>query len=299
MQTKTQALMRAGISLVELLVVIAIIAVLAALSVGIIRAVLDSQQKANTEAAMRTVHKVLLRHWNEVAGAARTETPSAAVLALAGNDARRAQVIWIKMRLVEAFPQSYADVLSSGSPATPPAWHNYIPAGSRKYANFQRALTTANAGGSPAVQSSACLLLALSVRRGGAALKAEDLGPAARDIDNDGLKEIVDGWGRPIEFTRFPVGDAILQSKSPVKTGYCDPVDSEGMLLTNSWANPSPAPTPPTLSSRQIFEGVCHVVSFNNAEPRTPPANYIVPILKSQGSDVSNSKDDIYSYSLD
>jgi len=299
---------RPGFSLVELLIVIAIIAVLAALSVGIIRAVLDSQQKANTEAAMRTVDKTLKQHWAHVVGEARKEAPSQDVLALAKQDPRRAQVIWIKLRLTEAFPQSYAEV---GKPGAIPAWQSYVPSNQKYNSTYRRTLTSAHIDNPPSadVQSSTCLLLALGVRRGGAGLNVAELGPAARDTNGDGLKEIVDGWGRPIVFDRFPTDakfPGLLQSNSPAILGskgdkYCDPLDPDGLLANPNWFSASFTTTtskfsPANLTLGAEFEQLCHPVFFQSTP--TPVANYVIPVLTSKGGDSANAGDDIHSFSM-
>src|SRR5947209_1365248 len=104
---------RDGFTFVELLVVIAILAVLMGLVVAGIFTTVESQRQSNTEAAMRTVMQTLDKHWKFVIDQAKKESPSLAAKILAGgtvaangDDAnlQRAQAIWIKLRLMEAFP---------------------------------------------------------------------------------------------------------------------------------------------------------------------------------------------------
>src|SRR5438046_5796400 len=110
---------RDGFTFVELLVVIAILAVLMGLIVAGIFTTVDAQRRSNTEAAMRTVMQTLNKHWKFVVDQASKESPSLAAKILAGgsiaangDDAnlQRAQAIWIKLRLMEAFPVCYAEV---------------------------------------------------------------------------------------------------------------------------------------------------------------------------------------------
>src|SRR5438046_3713851 len=58
-------------------------------------------------------------------------------------------------------------------------------------------------------QGSECLYLILSTMRDGdkSALDYFDATEIG-DTDNDGMKEILDGWGTPIEFIRWPAGYA-------------------------------------------------------------------------------------------
>src|SRR5579862_8357268 len=103
---------RRGFTLVELLVVIAIIGVLAALSSWAVFAMMGRQQTRNTSATILTANKLLQTRWAAVIASAKSnkETPSTAAYALAGGNTERARVIWIKLRQIEAFPQSYAEI---------------------------------------------------------------------------------------------------------------------------------------------------------------------------------------------
>lgn len=294
---------RSAFSLVELLVVIAIIAVLMTLSVGIVRQVVEGQQGTNTDAAMRTAYGTLQKHWSFVVDSARKETPSPQVMALAGNDPVRAQVIWVKLRLLEAFPKSFDEVL------TPAPAYYYIPAGNRKnLAAYKRALTGANTGSPLDVQSAACLLMALSAPRGGSqALTATNLGSNIADTDGDGIKELVDGWAHAMRFERFPTQDmgatepalnglqAQNPSKSPKAAKYCDPLDPDGLLMNSTWQTsscPDPLALPGTTTCLKEFERVLHKI--NSLTPGT--ANYIVPVLISRGAVTSDPNDDIASF---
>jgi prepilin-type N-terminal cleavage/methylation domain-containing protein len=305
---------RTGFSMVELLVVIAIIAVLMALGIGVIRAVLESQQQANTEATMRTIDKVLQQHWNYVVGEARKESPSDNVNTLAGSDARRAKAIWTKLRLIEAFPEKYDEVLPAGG--TAPGWQKYLAGRPGKYtATYARTLKSAGAtvptSTSPAVQSSTLVVLALSVRRGGPALDATELGPALKDTDGDGLKEVVDGWGQPIRFVRFPTTAkntanpdlSELQGKNPARPGskessFCDPLDPDGLLLNPSWYAGSYTSllSPAITTAGGEFEQLFHPVYFQTTPTRV--ANYIVPVLSSEGPQANVDDDDIHSFNV-
>jgi len=276
---------RAGFSMVELLVVIAIIAVLVAMTVGVVRTVVANQQRANTDATMRTVHAVLQQHWAQVINDARKEIPPSVVKDLAGGDPIRAQVIWIKFRLMEAFPESYSEVYA-------PPFASYMPATLSKYtASYKRTLGGASATDG---QAAACLLMSLSLRRGGSGLNVSNLGPNVKDTDGDGHAEIVDGWSRPIDFKRFPKGPlcAELQLKNPARAGskaakFSDPLDPDGTLLNSSWF--------PT-TARNLFESIC---AYDIESPIAGTANYILPVILSRGSNgVPGDFDDIPSFAL-
>jgi prepilin-type N-terminal cleavage/methylation domain-containing protein len=283
---------RVGFTLIELLVVIAIIVVLAALGVGAGYTVIEGQRASRTEDFMRTIDKQLHQHWRKVVDDAKAEqsTIPDSVVNLAGADRDRALVIWIKFRLMEAFPQSYAEIRA-------PWVYNFIPVGMRKYNDSYLKAIGAAPGGKPG-ESAACLYLALRENRGGVKLDEENFASNIIDTDNDGVKELVDAWGKPLTFVRFPLGTtatpsvlsaqllAELNTKNPNKTTkglkYGDPDDPEGLLQINAWL---------TSANGKIFTANVHKVA--NPQP------YFLPVLISNAGDgVFNTADDIYSWRL-
>src|SRR5262245_2435066 len=123
---------RGGFTFVELLVVITILATLMGLIVAGIFTTVESQRQSNTEVAMRTAMQTLDKHWKFVVDQASKESPSAAAKVLAGgtppfgDDAnlQRAQAIWIKLRLMEAFPVCYAEINDPSAGGVPRVYQN-------------------------------------------------------------------------------------------------------------------------------------------------------------------------------
>jgi prepilin-type N-terminal cleavage/methylation domain-containing protein len=291
---------RHGFTLVELLVVIAIIAILAALSGAGIFVLVSGRQQSNTEANIRVINKLMQDRWGEVIKSAKNsnDPPSPAVLALANNDVERAKVIWIKVRLMEAFPQSYAEV------NTPVVLANLIPANRFKphFAKYQTALKL-KAGG--AGESSACLLLALKTLSPDGMLAIQDqLNNSIADTDGDGVMEFVDGWGNPLVFTRFNTG-ANVQAINPALGNpgnrafkYSDPVDTNGTLLATSWYLPPPVP-PASNPNRYYFETNIHMIARGVDANGSPLASFTIPVIQSAGKDGAfNTGDDIFSFNL-
>jgi len=262
---------RSGFTLIELLVVIAILGVLLALTVAGVFTANEGQRQANTEAAMRAVHKTLTGHWNAIIADAKNEVPSASAFALAGgnNEIERAKVIWVKLRLIEAFPTKYDDInnpLVYQLPALAGATEPYIPSGQRKnIASYQRALNGRVKANDPLTESSACLVLALSQNRGGFKLDVDGLGAATvKDTDGDGMMEIADGWMTALAFFRFPTGNPEMNQFGPPQ-GSLDPLDPKGTLLHSGWlASPLKAE----------FKRVIHPIVG-------PRSAYIAPVLVS------------------
>jgi prepilin-type N-terminal cleavage/methylation domain-containing protein len=318
---------RDAFTLVELLVVITIIAILLALVAGATLRFIGVQQQNNSEVVVRKVNEVLKRQWQAVIDQASKEplppTPPAlaaaysqVVLPLAGNDATRARIIWIKLRLKQEFPMNYTEILTPQNLSATPLLQVLPPLPS-----YVQALTQANVvpGNPPvagngvpmaawpgyAAENSACLLLALSKSRGGVMLNAEDLGSGAlADTNKDGLQEIVDAWGTPIIFYRWPWANTDLQSLNPAVGGsaqsfFADPEDPTGLLITPNPFNPYPNLVQGAWFNtpyRLIFEFLCHSVSAPNSNSPPPPLPplppfpteyYLVPVVASAGKNKS------------
>lgn len=261
---------RTGFTLVEMLVVIGIMVVLAGLiSVGVMR-FMDTSQTKSARDNVLALHKVIQSHWDEVVRQAREESSiPQPVLNFAGGDAARARVIWIKLRLMEAFPRNLEEVKNANSKFWPYT-SGLIPVNRRKnlpqYASDLVLYNSVNS--KPETQSAACLLLTLKRARLGGGI---DLEKMSRDTDNDGVPELIDNWGTPLAFYRFPDGSTELQNSNPVSgTGKSailqDPLDPEGKLV--NWPN------------RGVFEANIHKISAG-----TTPTYYIIPALISAGPD--------------
>ncbi len=225
-------------TLIELLIVLAIIAALAALSTAAYFYAINRQYENNTNAGIEHLYGVLKRQWQDVIAKAKTEPiPDALRIAAAPdsgtdtNSTERARAMLIMLRLAEAFPQSYAEVKS-------PAILQYGI--SKKYSELYRTKwsTWGKTGGPPQSESSACLYMALSTSKGGAALNLDMLPTKPQDTDGDGLPEFCDAWQQPLAFFRFPYANAKLVTKAPALTNqkgdaYKNPFDP--MKTLTNW----------------------------------------------------------------
>jgi prepilin-type N-terminal cleavage/methylation domain-containing protein len=320
---------RAGFTLIEILVVIGIVGILAGLVVSGIFQYIETQKQTNTETLIRTLDKALKQQWEHVVAEARKEEPSARTLALAGGDMRRAQVMWIKFRLVEAFPVTFGQIVN------PPLYQGgnnaFIPPmRQRNLAAYKKALqgVTKDTGKIP-THSSVCLRLALKHLQGGGGLSMDQIAYALADVNGDGLQEIVDGWGTPLVFYRFPSGNAELNQSNPATTAagkrFADPLDPDGTLVDPAWNNQNNYYNPSTMKTGPVhqYEGlVTSHIHANGYEPppakNDPPpppysavAHYTVPTIVSCGRNgklglgalmqITNTKqsdDNIYSFRL-
>jgi prepilin-type N-terminal cleavage/methylation domain-containing protein len=278
---------RRGFTLIEMIVVILIVSILAALTAAGTFQFIETQRSNNTQNAMRTIDHVLQQQWEKVIDDAKKEAPSAAVQALAGSDnnGARAKVIWTYFRLVEAFPLSFDEIRAAPTYApAPPAPNGYIPLAQRRYTSTYKGAIPATGSGS----SSACLYLALTQNRGGVALVADQI--ASNVSKANGYSELIDSWGNPFRFERFPVGTAWaaeLDSLNPAAANtraakLRDLLDPDGWLQKPGW----------TSTEFERVTGI-NAVNFNK---------YRVPSIISSGRDgmpdTVVKTDDVYSFRL-
>ena len=278
---------RLGFTLVELLVVITIIFVLVALTASATMRVLAVQEQKNTETNIEKAYTLLDLHWKEVAGKAERE-PSvvpASVLSMAGQNANRARVIWVKMNLKREFPETFSEARSNLIAELPP-----LPA----YVSALQGIT----GVAAAEESAACLYMALNRARGSIATNSETVfNPSELKATNKPeIKIPRDMWGNALVFCRWPTGDPQLNpSPAPGPAGR-DPQEPLGLLASDqSWVN--------SVGGTQ-FKTMCHPVAYQKSYQ-------LIPVIMSAGPDktlgvdpstlapTSNaSLDNIYSYRL-
>jgi prepilin-type N-terminal cleavage/methylation domain-containing protein len=308
------ALRRPAYTLIELLVVLAIIAVLASLTTAAAMMMISSQHERNTKFSMRQIEGERKKHWDAVVQSALKEnmdTPDNAAAAAtirqwAGGDEKRARVMYVKFRLKQEFPTSFAEALN---PFPMPAKKNYT-----KYLNSLGITTTTNPlTATPAAhESAACLYMALSEGTSGVKTNLDQLNVGVKSFDAPGgqtIKALVDDWGNPLVFARWPTGDANLDALTPLqKTKTRDLEDPEGLLINSNWWGQ--ASTPQNPSGRVQFETYAHTLTKNNAAHEY----YMIPVLVSGGRDgklgvsldgkltvtnAADAKDNLYSYNLE
>jgi prepilin-type N-terminal cleavage/methylation domain-containing protein len=276
-----------GFTLIELLVVVSIIAILASLTASGVFQYLEAQTQANTETNMRAVDKVLRQHLDvELSLAAKTPMPDAVIKMATNNGTvsdpqqKRARVIWSTLWIVKEFPMSYAEARNPvAAIATSPVYGSLaaVLPGKKTYIN---ALKTASGAGTP-VEPATCLLLALSQSRGGVRLDPENLHSGAADTNSDGLKEVVDGWGNPLGFYRFPTGNQDLDGIKPSSLLFRNPLDPEGTLMDPAWNNPATRGNPG--AGPYWFEKLCH--SIHDPKSGAAASFYAPPVLVSSARD--------------
>jgi prepilin-type N-terminal cleavage/methylation domain-containing protein len=290
-----------GFTLIELLIVVGILGILMALAAGAVVTAKNSSRNSTTETTIRKVNRMLERQYRAATDTARDAAIPLSIKALARNpltgvdDLDRARAIWIKMWLVWDFPVTYAEVQAPPQFAQKPEYINALNAGM---------------AGQP-FESAACLYLALNVRgRRGVAVDTESF--AANEVRTDTstgtpIKYLVDGWGNPLAFFRWPTNNDDLnppgQAQPP--SSPRDPLDPLGRLLDPSWNNLNNATTITTLESSSFIGHPLHQGNWIRV------AYNLVPVVVSAGKDgnlgldsvmngvySSAGMDNIYSYRL-
>jgi prepilin-type N-terminal cleavage/methylation domain-containing protein len=264
---------RPSFTLIELLVVIAIIATLLALSAGAYFRFIGTQQDRNSKTQVDKIHALLQKQWAAVIREGDKETIPDGVLALAGNDPHRARVIYTKLKLRQAFPMSFNEALDPNGLSPLLNYQKYLSSSGITY----DPKNTTNASTQP-YESAACLLMALQRKIGGG-VEAEDLGSTATKeftlANGKPIKALVDGYGNPLAFCRWPTGSTQLNPNGAFDGANNDPGDPEGTLTVATWLN--------NTTLRNQFQTLCHAVP--NRKNSLPQSFKLVPIVASPGSD--------------
>jgi len=224
--------------MVEMLVVITIIAVLLSLTAAAVIKMIPAQQAINTKTELTRLQESLVKSYRSAADKFRKEpVPTSGPMAaaygyvlnpMAGGNPDLARVIWVKLRLKQTFPNNFIEALNpSGYPSMPfmPALSSYQTKLNALgyFGPLQPGYNTNPAASAPALwESSVCLLWALQRGEDGTALQESDIGigslkdfgqipfiatnPSSGQTRNlQPVKGLVDNWGTPLAFCRWPV----------------------------------------------------------------------------------------------
>jgi prepilin-type N-terminal cleavage/methylation domain-containing protein len=288
---------RGAFTLIELLIVLALITVLITLTAGTVLRVIDTQQRNNTQTTLTKLQSALNRQWAAYKDqffkedAARLNpVPWAYVYQMAGNDPARARVIWVKLRLSQAFPMSFQEALNGltlpafTGPNGPVAATTLPP-----LPTYQKALQQAGATASASplnYESAVCLLLALQQSPSGGGVKLEDLGvnSSIKSVvlpNTNSVNALVDGWGTPLQFSRWPTGSALVLNNDPnfgLPGSANDPTDPQGLLANTTWQQKNP-------TAIVAFQAAFHKLPLPNQANPAPRSFALVPLIASAGSD--------------
>ncbi|MBI1913633.1 MAG: prepilin-type N-terminal cleavage/methylation domain-containing protein [Planctomycetes bacterium] len=271
-----------GFTTLELLVVLLIISVLVGLVAVAVFPLISGQSQKNTETLLRKLHEGVQQQWSEASKQYRNLDSSSLLYNyvlpnLAGGDPARAQVICLKLLLRREFPMSYAEIQRPGMGIIP---DTDLPPISSYVAAIQNRIPVNTNSNGIFTESAACLLIALQNHpHKGMKFNAEEtLGASAiRDTDNDGVPEIVDGWGKPIAFFRWGTGNPDLNALARNARGNLDrdTEDPFHKLMDTSWQSNYP-------QAVVTFQSLCHSITGTGGGPQS---YFTIPVVVSAGKD--------------
>jgi hypothetical protein len=217
------------------------------------------QEKRNAEVMVKKVSEALTAARRAVIDQAKEmRIPDSVTIGLAGGDPRRAKAIWIKLQLKRNFPTTFNEAARPFAYTGNTLLAAPLPPGDLPPLDtFVKALTTVQQqypgyvwGKDAQDEMAALLLLSLSVNRRGATFDAEQvLGAGALPADVDmGLRKIVDVWGEPLAFFRFPTDYNGQNTFSAIN--QVDDQDPEQTLLNSTWQG----------AYGPLFQQHCHVL---------------------------------------
>ena len=223
-----------GFTLIELLSVILIIAILASLTSVVMMEAVEDARRSRTRAQVSRINQLIMTKWEELEYRQlpiRYMDPSvpignpngATITGIEPKYAAKARLYSLRQFMRLEFPDRLTDIIDGWVPIpifaegdfdsdgdfeevqTPPALVTWIdgsqPSIHRRFQNQIPASATTE------LQGAECLYMILASiddeRGTGLDYFSDD---EIGDIDGDGLNEILDAWGRPIEFIRWPAG---------------------------------------------------------------------------------------------
>jgi prepilin-type N-terminal cleavage/methylation domain-containing protein len=233
---------RFGVTLIELLIAIAIIATLSALFLGASRAAMESSRASRTKTTILKLHTLLMEQWASYE-TRRVDLDPAVVSQVnaafgsnpqqLGNAMADIRVLALRELMKFEMPDRWSDIdLSRPSYATKPTGSRdqaailleSVPTIARAYYRrydkaYQQAVLNGKESDVYKNQRAECLYMVIMLMTGDGEARtmfaAQDIG----DVDDDGLPEFLDGWGRPIEYFRWAPG---FISKSSLMSGDTD-----------------------------------------------------------------------------
>jgi len=220
---------RSAVTLIELLITITIIAVLSAAFLGASRSAMELSRRTRTKATITKINTLLMERWQSYT--TRRVDVKQSVLQQIEDDFKNGTITSIQrgQRIADSrllalrelmkleMPDRWSDVLLAQVPDSnplsvttqaAPSVLQSLPALSKAY--FRRFRSAANKNNDGVIirkkQSAECLYMIVMLATGDGEARTlfsqQDIG----DTDGDGAPEFLDGWGRTIEWIRWPAG---------------------------------------------------------------------------------------------
>jgi prepilin-type N-terminal cleavage/methylation domain-containing protein len=249
-----------GFTLLELLLVIGIIGVLASMSLLVLADAANSAKISRAKVQIRKINGLIMERWEsfETRTVPFKLNPALNPSIRDARNAARIRLYALRELMRLELPDRYTDILPLN--ADPPAVNGTlqipVPLDDGSAVQFQIGANSLNrfyrsqiqANFTPEFQGAECLyLILLSIQdeygNGLEAFSDSEIG----DVDEDGMKEILDPWGTPIDFLRWA-------------PGYSETSED----LAASWT------PPPTIPSAAVRSPVQSGDPVNDPDPTDP-----------------------------
>lgn len=210
-----------GFTLIELLITITVIGIIVAMAAGALMNAQDTAREQRTRSLIAKLHAQMMYRWESYQTRRIPMSPRAVNETPQQYAGRRLRAQRELMRL--ELPQRWLDITSDELPLEPDSISNGVPGIVPLYLTELPALSEAYLRQLDAIRSTVsedfetaeCLYLIVTMGHddnlGAKQFRAADVG----DVDNDGAKEFIDGWGRPISFVRWAPGYLPLKALQP------------------------------------------------------------------------------------
>ena len=201
-----------GFTLVEMLITITIIGILAAGVLAALQGARETAKAAKTKSTITKLHYIIMARYDSYrTRRVPVETSANDLLFTARN---RLNALRDLMRM--EMPDRWSDVVRNTAETNPSSLEQVIPIApglsgntpsinDRFFRLYREAVTKAGGDIAEVAKNAAaeCLyMIVMSIPEAAEQFQNTEIG----DVDGDGLKEFVDGWGHPIRFIRWPVG---------------------------------------------------------------------------------------------
>jgi prepilin-type N-terminal cleavage/methylation domain-containing protein len=315
---------RPAFTLIELLVVLLLIAILVALGASAAFKIAGSQQTSTTRLLLNRLDSRLKQQYAYANDRFRTENlpslnwspgatvkgntvPQAALASqLANGDAELARVIHFKFRYKQWFPTSFAEVFQPDLSSNTPALQTYKPIPAYTAWLQQFGITGVPSGLTRRQEMAACLYMIM--QRGFETVGEGEKGIAGNTKLVNGVPILIDSWGNPLLFFRWPIGTPPPATPPPATTSalgtgisaidsvgyqsaaFKDPLDPKGKLTALSWQNATnPQSMFPNQKLHDVFGSLLHPLPWSlpgtPPTPATPFSIDLTPVIVSTGPD--------------
>lgn len=204
--------MRRAFTLIELLIAIAIIGILAAAILFVMSGAQEQARKARAKSEVIRIYSNIARKFGEYSS---RPVPIRIPPGTSGNAAAQMRLNAVRELMRLEFPERREDI-DKRNPGYGMNSLLTVPSVARGYQRRIEQATASHNDWTPEYEGAECLWLILAGTRDGDGVALDGFSASEiGDVDQDGMKEILDPWGQPIEWLRWaPALESPLQHPS-------------------------------------------------------------------------------------